>query len=195
MVAALLFYLGLGALLTLEEAGAFFLPGDISLVAAGLHASQGDSIVFASWAIAAVAMTVGASLLYHAVDRYPGSERVMPKRVIGLIHNHGAYGVAVARLVPGLRNATVFAAASAELPFRTFLVGLIPAAILWSGLLLALGWFFGGAALAVLNGLHASWLLRAVSICLLLAAAIFVFVRLRTGRDTESPDALRGTGT
>lgn len=194
MVASLLFYLGLGALLTFEEAGAFFLPGDISLVAAGLHSSQGDSIVFVNWVVASVAMTIGASFLYHAVDRYPGSERVMPKRVVDLIHAHGVYGVAAARLVPGLRNATVFAAASAELPFRTFLLGLIPAAIVWSGLLLAAGWFFGGAALGLLTALHASRLVRFVSIGLLLAAAIFVIFRLRMRRHEDTPTTSQSRG-
>ncbi len=131
---ALLFYVGLGALLTLEEAGVFFLPGDISLVAAGLHGLQGDSVVFISCLVACAGMVLGSTFLFHAVSQSGRFERAMPARVVSLVQRHHVYGVAVARLVPALRNATVFAAAGAKLPQRVFLAGLVPAALDWSGL-------------------------------------------------------------
>lgn len=177
----LLFYIGLAALLTFEEAGVFFLPGDISLVAAGLHASQGDSIVFLSWIIASASMVAGSTALFHAVSKSGSISRVLPARVVALIHRHPVEGVALARLVPGLRNATVFAAAGARLPYRTFLLGLIPAALAWSGLLLALGWFGGAAMLTVFGELHHSPVLQIISTSLLVAAAVFCWLRMRRG--------------
>ena len=184
-MAALLFYVGLGALLTLEEAGVFFLPGDISLVAAGLHSAQGGSIVFISWIAGSAGMIVGSSILFHGVSQSRSVGRVVPVRVVGLIHRHPIKGVAMARLVPGLRNATVFAAAGARLPFRTFLFGLVPAALAWSALLLGLGWFGGAAMLATFGQLHHSPFLKVLSFALLLAAAIYLWVRLR-GSDASS---------
>jgi membrane protein DedA with SNARE-associated domain len=184
-MAALLFYVGLGAVLTLEESGVFFLPGDISLVAAGLHSAQGGSIVFISWIAGSVGMVIGSSILFHGVSQADSVSRVVPVRVVALIHRHQIKGVAVARLVPGLRNATVFAAAGARLPYRTFLYGLVPAAIVWSGLLLALGWFGGAAMLATFGQLHHSSFLKLVSFGLLLAAVVYLWVRLRKSDDSE----------
>lgn len=184
-MAALLFYLGLGALLTLEEAGVFFLPGDISLVAAGLHSAQGGSIVIFSWIAGSAGMIVGSSILFHGVTQSSSVGRVVPVRVVRLIHRHSVKGVAIARLVPGLRNATVFAAAGARLPFRLFLCGLVPAALVWSALLLALGWFGGAAMLATFGQLHHSPFLKILSFGLLLAAAIYLWVRLR-GSDASA---------
>ncbi|HEX6507619.1 MAG TPA: hypothetical protein VF221_08315, partial [Chloroflexota bacterium] len=91
--------------------------------------------------------------------------------------------------VPGLRNATVFAAASARLPYRTFLLGLVPAAMLWSGLLLALGWFGGQAMLAAFSQLHQSPLLKIVSLGLLLAVVGFLWLRLWRADERESIEA------
>src|SRR5438270_7783881 len=98
----LLFYVGLGALLTLEEAGVFFLPGDMSLVADGLHSAQGGSIVLCSWIAGSLGMIVGSSILFHGASQSRSVGRAVPVRVVALIHRHQAKGVAVARLVPGL---------------------------------------------------------------------------------------------
>ncbi|GAC1473426.1 MAG: hypothetical protein PVSMB7_27380 [Chloroflexota bacterium] len=189
----LLFYVGLAGLLTLEEAGLFLLPGDISLVAAGLNGAQGYSVLAFSWIVASLGMVAGASILFHGVQRTEASSRVLPRRAIDLIHRHHVLGVFVARLVPGLRNATVFAAASARLPYRQFLYGLLPAAMLWSGALLALGWFGGAAMLAAFGNLHHSPLLKVVSFGVILAVIAFVWTRLRppksagvTRRERES---------
>jgi len=181
-VVGLLFYLGLGALLTLEEAGVFLLPGDVSLVAAGLGAARGGSVLLLSWMVASLAMVTGASILFVAIKRHRASGRVMPRRVIRLIRRHGMWGVGAARLVPGLRNATVFAAASARMPYPRFLAGLVPAALLWSGTLLLLGYFGGATMLSTIGLIHGSPLLQAASAGLLVAAVVFVIWRLRAER-------------
>jgi membrane protein DedA with SNARE-associated domain len=181
-VTALLFYLGLGALLTLEEAGVFLLPGDISMVAAGMHGAQGDSFVLISWVVASAGMVVGASILFHAVHRTHATKRILPPRVRSLVQRHGVWGVAAARMVPGLRNATVFGAASSRLSYRRFLYGLVPAALVWSALLLALGWFGGQAMLAAFHGFQHSHLLAVISVSLLIAAVIFVCIRILVTR-------------
>ncbi len=189
-MAALFFCIGLGGLLTLEEAGVFFLPGDISLVAAGLHGAQGGWIVLFSWIAASAGMVIGSSILFHGVSQADSVSRVVPLRVVALIHRHQVKGVSIARLVPGLRNATVFAAAGARLPYRTFLLGLVPAAIIWSGLLLALGWFGGAAMLNMFGQLHHSSFLQLLSLGLLLAAVGYLWIRLRRSNDAGVEPAL-----
>jgi membrane protein DedA with SNARE-associated domain len=178
-MAFLIFYVGIGALLTLEEAGLFLLPGDISLVAGGMHAAQGGSVIFITWLVSAAGMVAGASILYHGVSRSGASRRLLPRRVVRLVRRHGVWGVAVARLVPGLRNATVFAAASARMPYRHFVYGLVPAALVWSGLLLLLGWFGGSAMLSTFGAMHHSHMLQFISLGLLMVAVLFILWRLR----------------
>jgi membrane protein DedA with SNARE-associated domain len=182
VLAALLFYVGMGLLLTLEEAGVFLLPGDISLIAAGVNSSHGGANLFVTWIVASTSMVLGASILFRTLSRSDHMSRVVPERAVQLIHNHHVYGIALARLLPGLRNATVLAAAGAKLPFRTFLLGLIPAAFIWSGFLLVLGWFGGSTMLDAYSRLHDSRLLQVCSLGLLAGIALFVFIRLRSTR-------------
>lgn len=181
-----LFYLGLGALLTAEEAGVFLLPGDISMVAAGVYAAQGGPLVYVSWLVASLGMVAGSAALFFTVRRSRASARVLPDRVRDLIQKHGALGVGVARLVPGFRNMTVFAAAAASLAPQRFMLGLVPAALLWSGFLMLVGWFGGNAILSLLGALDGQPAIKVVSIALVLCGALFWALRMRlTAR--ESP--------
>lgn len=184
---ALLFCIGIAVLLGFEEAGAFFLPGDISLLAAGVRARAdlGPVFLMALWAASTIAMIAGATSLYHTVRISNRFHRVLPRRARTMIQRHGVWGVAVARILPGLRNATVFAAASSKLPYRRFLLGLIPAALAWSGILLLVGWFGGAAMLSAFAGIHHSSALRFISLGLLTAGALFVAWRLLFARKSE----------
>jgi membrane protein DedA with SNARE-associated domain len=180
-------YLGLGALLTAEEAGIFLLPGDISIIAAGVYASQGQSFVLASWLVATVGMIAGSLVLFSALRRSTASQRAMPERARSLIQRHGAVGVGLARLVPGFRNATVVAAASADLSPRTFLLGLVPAAAVWSAILLAVGWFGGNAILALLGRVDGYPAVKFLSIGIVLATGILWATRVwMTAQKAES---------
>lgn len=184
----LLFYIGLGLLLTAEEAGVFLLPGDISIVAAGVYAAQGGPFIVYSWALAAMGMIGGACIMFYGVRRHPGSIRALPAQVNRLVHRYGSWGIAGARLVPGLRNATVFAAGAASLSWRRFLVGLIPAAVAWSGLLLWIGFFGGDAILATFHHVEGTKAVRALSVGLVVSAGVFWLVRMRMASHHESAD-------
>ena len=180
-----LFYLGLGALLTVEEAGVFLLPGDISIVGAGVYAAQGGPFIVFAWLIASAGMIAGASVLFFAVRRSRSSGRALPDRLRALALRHGAWGVGAARLVPGLRNATVFTAAAAYLPPYKFFFGLVPAALLWAGALLLLGWFGGTTILSALGHLNGEPALKVVAILLVTFAAVYWLGRMRATRSSE----------
>lgn len=179
---ALLFYLGLAGLLTLEEAGVFLLPGDISLVGAGVYAARGGPSIVFSWVAAAVGMVVGSAILFHGVRRSRYSGHVLPERVSELIRRYGALGVGLARLVPGLRNATVFGAAAAKLPSSAFFSGLVPAAAVWSGTLLLLGWFGGTTITALMSTVTETPALKVLSIGLFVAGTLCIALRVRAVR-------------
>jgi membrane protein DedA with SNARE-associated domain len=187
-VAALLFYLGLGALLTAEEAGVFLLPGDITLIAVGVQSSTNNSWFFAivAWLVASTAMSAGASALFHGVNQSDKTSKVLPRRVRTLIRRHHVWGVAAARMVPGLRNATVFAAAAAGLRYRTFMIGLVPAAFVWSGILLTVGWYGGDAIISVLGKLEGQPMVKWGSIVLAFGGVAFALHRI--SRVRHSPE-------
>lgn len=187
MPATLLFFLGLAALLTAEEAGVFLLPGDITMVAAGVYAAQGGPSIFVSWIVASFAMVAGSCILFFTVRRSGATRRALPDRVRDLIQRHGALGVGLARLVPGFRNMTVFAAAAATLDPRRFLLGLVPAALVWSGFLLLLGWFGGDTFVALFGRIDSNPALKVLSVLLVLSAAVFWAVRIRmTTRESRT---------
>ncbi len=188
---ALAFYLGLAGLLTLEEAGVFLLPGDISLVAAGLHASPDRPFLLIAWIAGSTGMIAGASVLFHGVGQADALKRILPMRFRRLIRRHGIWGVFAARLVPGLRNATVFAASSARLRYSRFLIALVPAAFIWCGALLLLGWFGGAAMLAAFSSLHHSRILNVASLAVILAIVLFTFLRLRSRAEEQSKSRAR----
>jgi membrane protein DedA with SNARE-associated domain len=187
-VTAVLFCLGLALILVFEEAGLFFLPGDISLVAAGVHGREAASFWFLPLAcvVATFAMSAGATILFHGVQQSGRLGRVMPERARILIQHHGAAGIFGARILPGMRNATVFAAASSRLTYRTFLTGLVPAAALWSAILLLLGWAGGGAMLAAFHAISEHPLLKLASFVLLACGLLFIAVRFWITTAAES---------
>lgn len=189
LLAVIAFYVGLGGLLTMEEAGVFLLPGDISMVGAGVYGAQGGPFILLSWVASTIGMVAGSLLLFHGVRKSGSSSRVLPDRARNLILRHGALGVFAARLLPGLRNATVFAAAASGMPLRTFLEGLIPAAALWSGVLILLGWFGGQAILDALGNLEQIPLLRIIPLLLLIAGVSFIILRLRMNRQENLLDS------
>ena len=178
LTAHLLFYIGLLLLLTAEEAGVFLLPGDISIVAAGVYASQGGPFIFVSWLVASIGMVAGACIMFFTVRRSHRTTRALPQRVRGMVLRHGSLGVGLARLVPGLRNATVFAAGAASLSPYRFLAGLVPAAIAWSGFLLVVGWFGGDTILATLGNIEGQQWVRILSVGLVVCAAAFWLSRM-----------------
>jgi membrane protein DedA with SNARE-associated domain len=104
----------------------------------------------------------------------------MPGRARALIQRHGAVGIFGARILPGLRNATVFAATTSHLSYRTFLTGLIPAAALWSAFLLFLGWVGGSAMLAAVHAVSEHPVLKLTSIGFLMCGVFFIAVRFWT---------------
>jgi membrane protein DedA with SNARE-associated domain len=194
-VTAILFCVGLALILALEEAGLFFLPGDISLVAAGVHSREVAAFWFLPLAclLATCAMSLGATVLFRGVQHSGRLGRVIPERVRIMIQRHGAAGIFGARIFPGLRNATVFAAASSHLPYRTFLIGLVPAAALWSVFLLLLGWAGGPAMLAAFHAISEHPVLKVASFALLGCGLLFVAIRVWTTATAASSGLTRAS--
>ncbi|MDQ2961464.1 MAG: DedA family protein, partial [Candidatus Dormibacteraeota bacterium] len=143
-------FLLVGLLFT-EEAGVPlpFAPGEVTLIAAGLLIASGglNPFVFVPLAIAGcVAGAVvgyvwaravgerGLSSLARRLHQDGNLERVSKR-----MRSAGWVGIAVSRLIPGLRIYTTLVAGAVRMPRRTFLAGMIPATVLWVVVFTALG--------------------------------------------------------
>jgi membrane-associated protein len=139
------------ALLFAEECGVPlpFAPGDFVLIAAGLLIATGalDARVFIPLAI--LSCVLGASVGYawarklgepalHAFARRLGAEERLD-RVFHRLRRAGASGVAIARLLPGLRVYTTLAAGAAGVDRAAFLRGVTGATLVWVVTFTAIG--------------------------------------------------------
>jgi membrane-associated protein len=139
------------SLLFAEEAGVPlpFAPGEVTLLAAGLLIAAGglDPLIFVPLAVASCiagalvgyswARLVGEHGLATVARRLRQTENLA--RVSNRIRSAGPRGIAVSRLIPGLRIYTTLVAGAAGVERRTFLLGIAPATAGWVVLFVVLG--------------------------------------------------------
>jgi membrane-associated protein len=145
----------LGGLLFTEEAGVPlpFAPGEMTLLAAGLLIAAGGLDPYVFIPLALVACIAGSLVGYtwaravgdrglQALARRIHQQRAL-ERVSRRIRSAGWGGVAVSRLIPGLRIYTTLVAGALRVRLRTFAVGMIPATVIWLAVYVALGVLVG----------------------------------------------------
>lgn len=130
-------------LLFAEEAGVPlpFAPGELTLLAAGLLVASGglNPLIFVPLALVGC---VAGSLVGYSWARLVGERGLVSlarrlhqekalARVSGRIRSAGAVGIAVSRLIPGLRIYTTLVAGAVRVPRRTFIIGMVPATVVW----------------------------------------------------------------
>jgi len=129
-----------------------FLPGDSLLFAAGALAGLGQLdpwLLFVSLSIAAI---VGDSVNYAIGKRigrraFDGSIRFLKKEHLDRTHRfyekHGAKTIVLARFVPIVRTFAPFVAGVGEMSYGKFIAYNIFGGVLWCGLFVWAGYFFG----------------------------------------------------
>jgi membrane-associated protein len=151
------------SLIFVEEAGVPLpvLPGDGILMVGGLFIARGSLSPWIFIPMACLA-ALGGALTARAWAKAVGSrgltamarrlhaERAL-ERATTRVHTAGPTGVAVCRLLPGLRVYTSMVAGATELDLRTFLLGAVPAILLWVGVFTALGILVGAPAMQALG--------------------------------------------
>jgi membrane-associated protein len=145
----------LSGLLFAEEAGVPlpFAPGELVLLAGGLLIATGalDPFLFVPIAILACA---GGSFIGYSWARLVGERGLTSlarrlhqqrnlERVAGRVRSAGWLGVAISRLIPGLRIYTTLVAGAVHMRRRDFLAGMIPSTIVWVAAFTALGALIG----------------------------------------------------
>jgi len=153
-------------LVLIEEAGVPVpIPGDVLMLALGVHARQGLVPLWQALLVLEVATLVGASVLYFAsaragrglVYRYGRYIHLTPERLDraeAWLQRHGPVAIVLGRLTPGLRMATVIACGVFGVPFWRFLPGLAIGAMVYILLYTLLGFFIGPVVLQIIEGVH-----------------------------------------
>ena len=145
----------LGGLLFAEEAGVPlpFAPGELTLLVAGLLIASGGLNPYIFIPVALVACVAG-SLVGYTWARIVGDRGLQAlagrlrqqrnlERVSRRLRSAGWAGVAISRLIPGLRIYTTLVAGAVKVPRRSFILAMALSTVVWVGVYVALGILVG----------------------------------------------------
>ncbi len=139
-----------------------FLPGDSLLFAIGAIAADPTSNlnIWLAAGILLVAAILGDTVNYWIGRRFGGwMMRTFPK-IVKPSHiektneffvRYGGKTIIIARFVPIVRTFAPFVAGTGEMDYRRFMAFNVIGAVLWVGLLLPCGWFFGNIPIVKKN--------------------------------------------
>ena len=196
-IVKLIGYPGLFAAVFLESGVffGFFLPGASLLFTAGILASQA---FFNVWVLiplltfAAIlgdnagywfGSTVGVRLFLRPNSRFFKHEHL--QRAKDFYDKHGAIAIMLARFIPIVRTFAPFVAGIGKMTYLKFLLFSIVGAILWVGLLVPAGYFFGG--LPWVKDHFEAVIVAIIIISLLPGIIGFVRIRLAACRPAAAP--------
>ena len=139
-----------------------FLPGDSLLFAIGAIAADPTSNlnIWIAAIILLVAAILGDTVNYWIGRKFGGwMMRTFPK-IVKPSHitktneffvRYGGKTIIIARFVPIVRTFAPFVAGSGEMDYRRFMFFNVTGAVLWVGLILPCGWFFGNIPIVKAN--------------------------------------------
>ena len=129
-----------------------FLPGDSLLFAAGTFAALGDldlGLLFLVMASGAIAGDTVNYWVGHFIGprAFSGEIKYLKKEHLDRTHEfyekHGGFAVVLGRFVPIVRTFVPFVAGIGAMTYSHFITYNIIGGVVWTGLFLALGYFFG----------------------------------------------------
>jgi membrane-associated protein len=129
-----------------------FLPGDSLLFAAGAFAARGSLNIVWLFLLLSLAAIIGDSVNY-AIGHFIGPrafeinnrfiKRVYLTRTQQFYEKHGGKTIFLARFVPIVRTFAPFVAGIGTMNYSRFILYNIFGAVVWTGLFLLAGYFFG----------------------------------------------------
>ena len=180
-------YIGVGVGIFLESAGVP-VPGETALIAASIAAANGTLSLPIVIAVACVASVFGDNIGFMLGRRLGrgwlesrgqrfGITAARLARVDAFFDRFGAFTVAAARFVAGVRVIVAFVAGTTRMRWRDFLVYNVLGAIAWASSvsLIAFGAARGYAGVAAMHSLAGPALIASVVV----VAAVFWFVSRR----------------
>lgn len=129
-----------------------FLPGDSLLFAAGSLAALGSLDPHLLFVLITVAAIIG-DFVNYSIGKFSGEKilasnsRFIKKENIEktnkFYEKHGGKTIILARFIPIVRTFAPFVAGTAKMNYRNFLIYNVVGAILWAGIFVYAGFFFG----------------------------------------------------
>ena len=165
-----------------------FLPGDSLLFAAGTFAARGDLSVFWLFILLSIAAILGDTVNYW-IGHYVGPKvfhkenvRLLNKKHLERTHafyeKYGGKTIIIARFIPIIRTFAPFVAGVGSMTYWRFITYNIVGGILWVGVCVFAGFFFGNIEIVQRN-----FSLVVLAIVLISVLPVFIeFVRHRLGR-------------
>jgi membrane protein DedA with SNARE-associated domain len=177
----------LTGLLCVEEVGVPlpFAPGELTLLVAGLLIASGALNPYAFVPLALLACVAG-SLVGYSWARVVGDRSLRAlakrlrqqrnlKRVERRILSAGWLGIAITRLIPGLRIYTTLVAGAIQTPRRSFTLAIVSSTIPWIGIYVTLGILVGAPVERVISQVQT----RALQGVILVAMGVGCYIALR----------------
>jgi membrane protein DedA with SNARE-associated domain len=171
-----------------EELGVpFLVPGDLTMMLAGVRVAQGHAALWSVLLVEEVATLAGAGLLFLAarrfgrplIGRFGEHIGLGPQRLAQAerrIRAHGARTVFLGRLIPGLRVVTVVAAGLADIRPGTFFPALAAGGFIYVSGYTVLGVLVGPQVVRLLARLAlpagALWSLGALGVVVVIVRAL-----------------------
>ncbi|MBB1127094.1 DedA family protein [Thiospirillum jenense] len=175
-------YSGIFILMALEST-VLPVPSELVLIPAGYLAHRGDMNVVLILAASTIGSVAGAFINYYAalwigrpvLERYGRYFFVRP----ALLHKtdqffmrHGAISTFTGRLIPGIRHLISLPAGLCRMPIAVFAFYTSLGAVLWSMVLIALGYFIGNNEAVLRDHLPVVTLVTVISVGVMLTAYI-----------------------
>jgi membrane-associated protein len=167
-----------------------FLPGDSLLFVSGTVAAAGVLDVHVLAILLLLAAVLGDSLNY-AIGRYlgpkvfhfEGSRFFNPehlRRAHAFYERHGGKTIVLARFIPIIRTYAPFVAGVGAMTYRRFIAWNVGGAVLWVGLVLYAGYFFGNIPLVRQN---LSWVIIGIIVVSIMPGVVaYLRERARTSK-------------
>jgi membrane protein DedA with SNARE-associated domain len=179
----------------------FVLPGETSVILAGVVASRGHVNVVVLCALVVVAAILGDSVGYAVGRRYGDRlielrafrrRRVAMERALAGLRRRGATYVFIGRFTAFLRAVMPGLAGMSQLHYRRFLAANAAGALIWGVSFTLLG-YFAGTALASIEK-YSGWAASAVLALMIAFFIVFHFVKKRRQENSLARSELEAPG-
>lgn len=177
-------YVAILVLLFIGSIGIPF-PEELVLLAAGYVAALGYMNLYGAMLVCFVGVVLG-DLIGYSIGHHGGKllKRLLAKdrfrRIEMHFERHGSKTIFISRFLAGIRVWFPIAAGAAKMPLKTFLFWDILAALIWTPIVVLVGFWFGGFLPRIVDWVKQLDLILGVLFAMFLLGLLFAVVKRRS---------------